>query len=166
MTRDRRRRKAADAGARKAVNKLAVPPEVLLGYRLWEVHHRWQRYIEKSLKAVNLTHLQYVLLAATCHLISVGESPSQIRLSNFTNIEKMMVSKNLRLLEKRGYMAREPHPDDRRANQIRLTVTGQRVLRRAFAISAKAQATFFYVVGNDWARVNEQLRHLIHSRRR
>ncbi len=165
MTRDERRRKAADAGARIAVAKSAVPPEVLLGYRLWQVHYCWHRHIEQYLRALELTHLQYVLLVTTYHLTSIGEAPSQIRLSNFTNVEKMMVSKNLRVLEGRGYMSRRPDPDDRRANRIQLTAAGTRVLRRAFDASADAHESFFRVLGKDWKHVNNQLRLLVHEHR-
>lgn len=165
MTREERRRRATDAGVRTAVARAAVPSEVLLGYRLWQVHYCWHRYIEQYLKALDLTHLQYVLLVTTYHLTSIGEAPSQIRLSNFTNVEKMMVSKNLRTLEQRGYMSRRPDPDDRRANRIQLTVAGTRILRRAFDASARAHQSFFSVLGKDWKQINNQLRLLIHDHR-
>src|ERR1043165_2075577 len=99
-----RRRRAASSGpnAKDAVPRLNVEPELLLGYRLWQVHYLWHRYIERRLRAANLTHLQYVLLAATNYLLRDGETPSQIRLATFTQVEKMMVSKNLRQLERRG----------------------------------------------------------------
>jgi DNA-binding MarR family transcriptional regulator len=105
--------------------------------------------------------MQYVLLAALYHLVSQGEAPSQIRLSNFTQVEKMMVSKNLRVLENRGFLSRKPLPEDRRANQIQLTAAGRHMLQRAFAASEAAHAKFFNVIGDDWKRVDVLLRDLI-----
>jgi len=156
-----RQRRKPTGPVLKDVPKLAVPPEVMLGYRLWQVHYSWHRHIERYLKAIDLSHLQYVLLAAVYHLVSCGEAPSQIRLSNFTHVEKMMVSKNLRVLENRGFLSRKPLPEDRRANQIQLTAAGRHMLRRAFAASEAAHAKFFNVIGEDWKRVDILLQDLI-----
>lgn len=160
-----RQRRKTNSTALRDVPKLAVPPEVMLGYRLWQVHYSWHRHIERHLKAIDLTHLQYALLAAIYHLVSLGEAPSQIRLSNFTNVEKMMVSKTLRLLENRGLLSRKVLPEDRRANQIQLTAAGRHMLQRAFTASAAAHAKFFHVIGDDWKRVDVLLRDLIHNQR-
>lgn len=160
---DKPRRKTARAPTKEAASTLAVPPEVLLGYRLWQVHYQWHRHIERYFKTIDLTHMQYVLLAATYHLISQGETPSQIRLSNFTNVEKMMVSKNVRVLERRGFLSRKPLPEDRRANQIQLTPAGRHMLQKAFAATIAAHTKFFDVLGDEWKQVDKLLRHLIHS---
>ena len=160
---DKLRRKASPAPTKEAPPTLAVPPEVLLGYRLWQVHYQWHRHIERYFKTIDLTHMQYVLLAATYHLLSQGETPSQIRLSNFTNVEKMMVSKNVRVLERRGFLSRKPLPGDRRANQIQLTAAGRQMLQKAFAATIVAHAKFFDVLGDEWKQVDQMLRHLIHG---
>src|SRR5579863_7510978 len=141
-----RRRKASSAVAKKASAKITVPSEIFLGYRLWRVHYLWKREIERRLRSIGLTRMQYLLLVATLFLISRGEAPSQIRLSNFTLVEKMKVSKTLRLLEERGYLSRKPTPGDRRTNRLELTASGEELLRRAFAVSAEAHAKFFRVL--------------------
>jgi len=127
---EKQRRKSSTASAIEVLPKLAVPPEVFLGYRLWRVHYLWHRHIERYLKILGLTRTQYLLLVATYHLISKGETPSQIRLSNFTLVEKMMVSKTMRALEQRGYLSRKPTPSDRRANRIQMTATGEQMVQR------------------------------------
>ena len=148
----------------RALPEPAAEPGTLLGYRLWQVHHLWHKHIEQQLRAVDLTHLQYVLLGATNFLIRDGEVPSQIRLANFTKVEKMMVSKNLRVLERRGFLSRVPDPCDRRANRIQLTAAGIRLLRRTLAISAKAHASFFRAIGGEWKELNHLLQVLMESR--
>ena len=145
------------------VDAMAVPRELLLGYRLWRVHYLWHRHIERHLKVLGLTRTQYLLLVATYHLISKGEAPSQIRLSNFTLVEKMMVSKTLRVLEKRGYLSRKPTPTDRRANRLQMTVAGSEMLRRAFAVSQEAHAKFFQVLGEDRQQIDHLLDELIRA---
>jgi len=159
----KRQREANASSFAQSLPEPAVEPETLLGYRLWQVHYLWHKHIERELRAVGLSHLQYVLLAATNFLIREGERPSQIRLSNFTKVEKMMVSKNLRLLERRGFLSRKPQPGDRRANRIQLTPAGIRLLKRTLTISAKAHADFFRTLGSDWKRFNQMLRALMES---
>ena len=140
---------------------IPVPDEALLGYRLWQVHARWHRQLEKRLKEIGLTHLQYVLLAATHRLIADDETPSQIRLANFTKVEKMMVSKTIRALERAGYLARQRNAANRRANQIELTPSGLRVLQLAFAAGAKAHGAFFHALGRDWRKLDAMLGRLM-----
>jgi DNA-binding MarR family transcriptional regulator len=153
----------ADTLTKEVASELAVPPELLLGYRLWRVHHLWHRHVERHLKTIGLSRTQYLLLAGTHHLISKGEAPSQIRLSNFTLVEKMVVSKTLRALEKQGYLARKPIPGDRRANRLQVTAAGHELLQRAFTVSAEAHETFFHVLGDGRERIDHLLNELIRS---
>ena len=162
-TGERQRRKISSAQMKDVAPALDVPPEVLMGYYLWRVHHMWKRHIENQFKELDLTAKQFVLLAATYHLVSQGETPSQIRLSQYTNIEKMKVSKDLRLLEERNYLSRKHSPDDRRSNRVRLTALGAHILQRAFSVSAREHARFFGAAGSDWKQINELLRQVVHS---
>jgi len=152
---------AERSSPRAVLKSVAAPPEALLGYRLWQVHYAWHRHIERHLGSVNLTHLQYVLLAATSHLLSDDQPPTQIRLAKFTRLEKMMVSKNLRALEQRGLIARNPHPKNARAKEVGLTAEGWRTLGHAFAAAAAAQASFFRPFGKDWRKFDAMLRVLM-----
>lgn len=156
-----RRRKGSGAAAKKAPPKITVPSDIFLGYRLWRVHYLWKREIDRSLRTIGLTRMQYLLLVATLFLIARGEAPSQIRLSNFTLIEKMKVSKTARLLEERGYLSRKPTPGDRRANRLELTASGEEILRRAFAVSSETHARFFQVLGPDRKGIDGLLQALI-----
>jgi DNA-binding MarR family transcriptional regulator len=158
-----RRRKASRTRAKKDAEKMLVPSDIFLGYRLWRVHHLWKRQIERRLRAIGLTRTQYLLLVATLFLIAKGEAPSQIRLSNFTLVEKMKVSKTLRELEDRGYLSRKPTPGDRRANRLELTPPGEELLRRAFVISTEAHGKFFDILGYDRKGLDGILQALIDS---
>ncbi len=148
---------------RKAARTSEAQRETLLGYRLWQVQHLWHKHIERELGTIELSHLQYALLAAINLLTRTGEFPSQIRLAEFSKVEKMMVSKHLRGLEQRGLVSRRPRPGDRRANQLELTASGARILRRALAISLKAHATFFQRIGDGRQRLNDMLQVLMES---
>ncbi len=137
--------------AAKPGNKIAEPvsPQDSTGFRLWHVHHQWLRFLDGRLASLNLTHLQFVLLAVCHYLVGQGEVPSQIRLASVTAFDKMMVSNALRLLESKGYLQRGPHPDDPRAKRIDLTDEGRRVMLRGKTIAGNALADFFGVLGKE-----------------
>lgn len=132
-------------------NEIAEPvaPQDTIGFRLWHVHHQWLRFLDGRLASLNLTHLQFVLLAVSHYLASRGEVPSQVRLASATAFDKMMVSNALRLLEGKGYLKRRRHPDDPRAKRIDLTDEGRRVMLRGKTIASKALADFFGVLGAE-----------------
>ena len=153
---DRTRKQQGEAGP-----GVPVPPEILLGYRLWQASHLWQRQVGRELKPLGLTPVRYVLLAAAYHLINCGQAPSQIRLSDFTGVEKMMVSKNLRVLAAEGYISRTASATDRRVVEVRLTAAGREILQRAFAAALAAHDSVFRVLGEEWSRMNGLLRSLI-----
>ena len=118
-------------------------PAESFGFRLWHVTHAWQRRLEAALAPLDLTHLQFVMLAATNWLSSQGETPSQARIACFTGIDRMMVSKILRLLQGKGYLVRSTHPDDPRANRVELSEAGLAVLGRAIPVMRATQEAFF-----------------------
>jgi DNA-binding MarR family transcriptional regulator len=118
-------------------------PAESFGFRLWHVTHAWQRRLEGALAPLDLTHLQFVMLAATAWLSRQGETPSQTRIAGFTSVDRMMVSKILRLLEAKGYLGRSLHPDDTRANRVDLTPTGRAILSRAVDVMRTTQDEFF-----------------------
>jgi len=97
------------------------------------------------------------------YLESEGEKPSQSRLASFLRFEQMMVSQSLRALEERGYLRRQPHPDDPRANQIGLTKSGLLLASRAAAIAEAAEAKFFEALGAQRPALAEMLRATLDS---
>ena len=60
---------------------MAGEPEESLGFLLWRATLRWQRGVAAVLTPLDLTHVQFVLLASTWWLNAQGEhrisSPSQ-----------------------------------------------------------------------------------------
>jgi MarR family transcriptional regulator, organic hydroperoxide resistance regulator len=118
-------------------------PSESFGFRLWHVTHAWQRRLETALAPLDLTHLQFVMLAATNWLSRQGETPSQTRIACFTGIDRMMVSKILRLLEGKGYLVRGTHPDDPRANRVALSPEGRAALAKAIPVARATQEAFF-----------------------
>jgi DNA-binding MarR family transcriptional regulator len=134
---------AAPSASSEADDVPMCKPAESFGFRLWHVMHAWQRRLDAALAPLDLTHLQFVMLAATAWLSRQGETPSQTRIAGFTSMDRMMVSKILRLLEAKGYLGRSLHPDDTRANRVDLTPTGRAILGRAVQVMRTTQDEFF-----------------------
>ena len=67
-------------------------PEESPGFLLWQTTITWQRRIKKALDAYEISHAQFVILAALLYLANQNESVNQKMLSDFTGIDKMSTS--------------------------------------------------------------------------
>jgi len=138
----------------------ALEPADSPGLLLWRATLRWQRAIAGALRPLDLTHVQFVLLASTWWLTSVaGETPSQRRVAEHAGTDPMMTSQVLRALEGKGLVSRAPHPDDSRARALSVTRRGAGLARRSVRVVEAADAEFFAAAG-DQATVLTVLRRL------
>jgi DNA-binding MarR family transcriptional regulator len=118
------------------------------GFLLWRVTLRWQRAMVAALRPLGLTHVQFVLLASTWWLTKVaGEKPTQRRLAEHAAADPMMTSQVLRILEGRGLVSREVHPDDSRALRLAVTGSGAQLALEAIGVVEAADAEFFAAAG-------------------
>lgn len=72
------------------------------GFLLWRVYFVWKRNIEAALAPYDLTHVQFVLLAAIGYLAKDGSVVSQRDLAQFTACDVTMTSQVVRGLEKKA----------------------------------------------------------------
>jgi DNA-binding MarR family transcriptional regulator len=125
-------------------------PEENSGYLLWQLTMLWQRKMKKALDELDLTHTQFVLLAALGWLSKIQRSVTQVDIANHSNTDRMMVSKVLRTLQAKEYIHRHEHETDTRAKQIKLTSKGQSILQNALAIVENVDNSFFgYLKENE-----------------
>src|SRR6478609_1878760 len=85
------------------------------GFLLWRATLRWQRAVAAALAPLDLTHVQFVLLACTWWLNQGGEQPSQARLAEQAGTDVKMTSQVVRSLEAKGLLVRTIDPADSRA---------------------------------------------------
>jgi DNA-binding MarR family transcriptional regulator len=115
---------------------------------LWRTTLRWQRAIVAALRPLGLTHVQFVLLASTWWLTTVGgEKPTQIRLAEHAATNPMMTSQVLRTLEGMGLITRSPSPVDGRARRLSVTKRGMGLAQHAIAIVEAVDNEFFATAG-------------------
>jgi DNA-binding MarR family transcriptional regulator len=116
------------------------------GFLLWHATLRWQRGIAQALAPLDLTHVQFVLLACTWWLNEHGERPTQIALAAQAGTDIKMTSQVLRSLERKGLLEREVDAADTRARRLQVTGRGARLAPRAIDVVERVDAEFFDAV--------------------
>ncbi|MBO0938527.1 MarR family transcriptional regulator [Fibrella sp. HMF5335] len=135
-------------------------PEENNGYLLWQVSMRWQLQMHQQLDAVGITLTQFSLLAGLYWLSLQGELVTQQRLANYANTDKMMTSKVLQTLERKGLVQRLDNPQDGRAKQLRLTEPAEALLRQANHIVEQVDTAFFAPIEASNALFQQLMRQL------
>jgi DNA-binding MarR family transcriptional regulator len=117
------------------------------GLLLWQITNRWQARQRAALAPLDLTHVQFVLLASLTYLATAEDSRStaitQRALADHAATDPMMTSQVLRTLEGKGLVERRDNPADRRAKAIAPTEAGVSLANRAIAVVEQCDAEFF-----------------------
>ncbi len=130
---------------------MPLDPEQSPGFLLWHVTLRWQREIAAALAPLNLTHVQFVLLAAAWWLNARGEDPNQLGLARQSGTDVKMTSEVLRKLEAKGLIVRTVDAADTRARRLRVTSDGADLAVRAIAVVEAVDAAFFQAAADPAA---------------
>jgi MarR family transcriptional regulator, organic hydroperoxide resistance regulator len=130
------------------------------GMLVWQVSILWEREMKRVLDKHSLTYIQFVLLQRLNELESTGLPVSQIRLSQYANIEVMLTSKALRVLETKGFLKRKRDQADTRANVIALTDKGVKKMEKAQDSIRQAEELFFNILDNKRITFSKNLQKL------
>jgi DNA-binding MarR family transcriptional regulator len=122
---------------------MALHPNASPGFLLWHATLRWQRGVAQALRPLDLTHVQFVLLACTWWLNEQGQEPSQAALAAQAGTDIKMTSQVVRSLERKGLLERPVDEADTRARRLRLTKRGARLAPRAIDVVEAGDADFF-----------------------
>jgi DNA-binding MarR family transcriptional regulator len=118
-------------------------PEDHAGYLLWQVSMQWQLKMNRALEIEGITFTQFVVMAALHWLSQSQKIVVQVEIANHANIDKMMLSKILRHLEKEGMVKRTASETDTRAKEIEMTKKGIELFKKANKIVEKIDQKFF-----------------------
>ncbi len=136
-------------------------PEESPGYLLGQLTMLWQRRQKKVLDPLDLTHTQFVLLAALAWLSKENNTVTQVDIARQSNADRMMVSKVLRTLEEKKFITRQEHEKDTRAKTIRLTASGGIVLQKALKDVENTDLDFFSILETKLPSFNAVMLKLI-----
>ena len=90
--------------------------------------------------------------AAVLSLVNDEESVSQKKIAETLSVNESAVTTMVGRLEKEGFIAREPCPDNWRAKQIRLTSKGEDAITGIQEISARMNSKLKDLIGGDQVR--------------
>jgi DNA-binding MarR family transcriptional regulator len=127
---------------RKPLPSRLAGPHDSPGLLLWKVSNAWQRQQRAALKAFDLTHAQFVLLAAAAWY-GASETLTQARLSELSGVDVMTTSQIVRALEAAGLLRRDPHPVDPRAKALVVTAAGRARVKKAIVAVEEVDDAFF-----------------------
>ncbi len=117
--------------------------EESLGFMFWRASNLWQRKMTRNLRPLDLTLVQFVLLAGIARLERKPEPVTQIRLARHQKTDVMMTSQVLRTLESRGLVIRRESESDSRAKTLALTTSGIELVRKGLEIVQRVELDFF-----------------------
>ena len=132
---------------------MALEPDESPGFLLWHVTLRWQRDMAAALAPLDLTHVQFVLLASTWWLNSQGQQPNQLAVARQAGTDVKMTSQVLRTLEAKGLIRRDVDAADTRARLLRVTDRGADLAVRTIATVEAADEAFFSATPDSAALV-------------
>ncbi len=132
------------------------------GFLLYQVHNFWHREIKKSLKDLNITHTQFVILASAYWLILHQDEVTQVEIARHAKMDTMMCSNVLRTLEKKNFLKRKEHQTDTRAKLVILTDKGIEILKIAVKRVETFDREFFSNLQNNM-EFNKELLRLINK---
>jgi DNA-binding MarR family transcriptional regulator len=119
------------------------------GFLLWHATLRWQRLLARALAPLDLTHVQFVLLASAWWLNEQGTRPTQVELAAQAGTDVKMTSQVVRMLEAKGLLERPVDASDTRARRLEVTRRGAELAARAVTVVEQADAEFFADTATD-----------------
>ncbi len=126
-------------------------PGESLGFQLWRVTLGWQRRITAALQPLELTHVQFVLLASVWWLDDHPpreRAPHQRDVAEHAGVDVMMTSQVLRTLERRGLVTRTTDPADARVKRLGISSAGRGLAERAVAVVEAVDRAYFRPAGD------------------
>jgi DNA-binding MarR family transcriptional regulator len=117
-------------------------PEESPGYLLWRVSAQWRTAIEQVLKPLDLTHPQFVVLAATGWLTRKKENIAQVAIGKTAGLDPNTTSQILRTLEAKKLIKRVHTVNERSKSPI-LTAEGSKKLAQAMPSVEQADEAYF-----------------------
>lgn len=138
-----------------------INQEESTGFLLYNLTTLLQRRMKRELDVLDITHMQFVLLATLKRLSKNSKAITQIEIATESKADKMMVSKVLRTLQTKGFVTREEHSTDTRAKNILLTKEGNLMLQKGFTIVKKVEKSFFECLEKRTASFNANIKTLI-----
>jgi DNA-binding MarR family transcriptional regulator len=113
------------------------------GFLLWQIEMCWQRAINKALTDLDLTYTQFIVLSISGWLANNHKHVYQHQVAKHSKIDRMMTSRILSSLQKKGFINRLKIDGDARAKLVELTPKGEKVLNLSLKVVSDMETRFF-----------------------
>lgn len=123
--------------------------EEATGLLFMRTYNKWHSEINKQLKAIGITHPQFVILTTLGYSLLQEPEVTQIMLAKMAGMDVMSVSQIINLLDKHGLISRKEHSKDTRAKAVTLTEKGQDILNKALPVVENIDIQFFGALGKN-----------------
>jgi MarR family transcriptional regulator, organic hydroperoxide resistance regulator len=118
-------------------------PKSSPGFLIWKTTTLWQREIKSILVEYDVSHAQFVILAALLWHQETHQTVLQSALVQFTKMDKMTVSKALKQLVHKNHVKRFTAVDDTRSKVVQLRAKGVRLIKTLVPLVEAADNAFF-----------------------
>ncbi len=129
-------------------------PEDAIGFVAWRITHRFQREVERAIRHLDLTHLQFTVLALVAWMSREEGPVVAADLARLGDIHPMQVSNVIRALEGKRFVRRRARG---RALNVMMTDAGLEALRAALPLTKEVQARLFGPEGLPGGALLEKL---------
>jgi len=124
-------------------SNFVISKERSSGFLLWQTTIVWQRKIKIALENINLSHSGFVILAALVYFKEHNQEVTQKTIIDHSKLDKMTVSKSLKILEKNNLISRTENKKDTRAKTIIFTNKGFNLAVKSIKIVEDIDIHFF-----------------------
>ena len=131
------------------VKKEIKLPDEQLGYLLTQSSFLKQRIVNAALRKLDITYIQFVILAGTFELREGNRIVTQQIISEERRLDKAMVSNVVKTLINKKLMIRDVHPEDKRAYTLSLTEEGVSKAIAGKKIALQIDNSFFSGVDTE-----------------
>lgn len=120
-------------------------PTKLTWYHLWLSTQYRQKSLNRALKDFDLTHAQYMVMQyiSWADVKKKLDWLSQNKIAQEMNLDPMMISNVLRLLEKKWYIVRKKSSSGVVSNHLWLSKIGNDLIIKAHKVVEKLETKFF-----------------------
>jgi DNA-binding MarR family transcriptional regulator len=131
-------------------------PDAAVGFVLWRLVHRFQREMNRELTPLDLTHLQFTVLALVAWSNRNGTA-TQAKLARDYDVEPMQMSQMMKVLEAKGLILRRAPDINQRLKCAEITAKGLNVLGKAMPIAVDIQRRMFGAEGQPGGKLHKML---------
>jgi DNA-binding MarR family transcriptional regulator len=134
-----------------------------VGLLFIRAYNLWHGRIKRRLRAMGITHPQFVVMTTLAYLSKTQAFVSQARVAAMANMDVMLVSQIVRNLEKSGFLTRSENPLDTRSYALHLTDKGRTIIKTALPVVEAIDEDFFNSLGENKKTLLVLLRQLVAS---